>query len=259
MIRALRRWLAHPDLRGLDLDDPRLTALRRQVIRANPLLVKIYDRWYRQLRAVLPDGEGAVLELGAGAGYFRDFLPEAITSEIFLTPGIRAVLDATALPFSDGALRAIVMTDVFHHIPDARAFLREAARCVRPRGVVTMIEPWITPWSRWVYGRLHHEPLDEQAGWEFPSAGPLSSANLALPWIVFARDAAQLAAEFPQWRLESVRPIMPFHYLVSGGVSMRPLMPGWTFGFWEWTERLLRRRPDRWAMFAQITLRRSED
>ncbi len=256
MIHALRRLLAHPALRGLDLDDPRLTALRRQVIRANPLLVRIYDRWYQELRAALPDGEGAVLELGSGAGYFREVVPEAITSEVFLTPGVRAVLDATALPFDDGALRAIVMTDVFHHIPDARTFLREAGRCVRPGGVVTMIEPWLTAWSRWVYRRLHHEPLDEQAGWEFPAGGPLSAANLALPWIVFARDAALLAGEFPQWQLESVRPIMPFHYLVSGGVSMRPLIPGWTFGLWEWSERLLHKRIHRWGMFALITLRR---
>jgi len=46
---------------------------------------------------------------------------------------------------SDGSLRAIVMTDVLHHIPNVESFFAEAARCVRPGGVIVMIEPWLTP------------------------------------------------------------------------------------------------------------------
>jgi 2-polyprenyl-3-methyl-5-hydroxy-6-metoxy-1,4-benzoquinol methylase len=46
------------------------------------------------------------------------------------------------------SLRGIVMTNVLHHIPDARAFLKEAARCLHPGGVIAMIEPWVSPWSR---------------------------------------------------------------------------------------------------------------
>jgi hypothetical protein len=50
--------------------------------------------------------------------------------------------------------------------------------------------------------------------------------------------------------------MMPFRYLISGGVSLRSLMPGWTFSIWRFVEDLLRPWMKTWAMFAQITLRK---
>jgi hypothetical protein len=47
-------------------------------------------------------------------------IPRLITSEVFNCPGIQVVLDGQALPIAAGSLRAIVMTDVLHHIPDPR-------------------------------------------------------------------------------------------------------------------------------------------
>jgi SAM-dependent methyltransferase len=165
------------------------------------------------------------------------------------------VLDGQSLPFCDASLRAIVMTDVLHHIPQARLFFSEAARCVRPGGAVVVVEPWVTPWSRWVYTRFHHEPFNPQSrDWEFPLRGPLSGANGAMPWIIFHRDRTQFEKEFPQWQIRSIRPCMPLRYLLSGGVSLRSLMPGFTFGFWRGLEWILDPWRDSLAMFAQITL-----
>jgi SAM-dependent methyltransferase len=89
----------------------------------------------------------AVLEIGSGAGFLERRIPEVIRSEVLRCSHVHIVLDARALPFCSGALRAVVMTDVFHHLPDVRAFLREATRCVRPGGSLVMIEPWVTQWS----------------------------------------------------------------------------------------------------------------
>ncbi len=251
----LRQKLTLPKLRGLDVDDPRLTALRREVIREHALLRRIYETWYGLIAAALPPGPGPVLELGSGGGFFQELHPGAIASEIFYLPYVQAVLDGRQLPFASASLRAICMVDVLHHIPDVWAFIGEAARCVRPGGAVTMIEPWTTPWSRFVYARLHSEPFRPDAQeWEFPSRGPLSSANGALPWIVFRRDRAVFEREFPEWEIAGLRAMMPFVYLLSGGVSMRPLMPGWTWGLWMAFEKLF--PPHKWGMFAQITLRR---
>jgi SAM-dependent methyltransferase len=181
-------------------------------------------------------------------------VPELITSEVFLTPGVMLVADGRQLPFARAGLDAIVMTDVFHHIPDVEAFLAEAARCVRPGGRMVMIEPWRTSWSQWVYQNLHSEPFAPEAGWKISSAGPLSGANGALPWIVFHRDLSRLQKDFPDWRLVTVEPMMPFSYLLSGGVSLRSLMPGWSYRLC----RLLEARfeKNRWAMFALIELER---
>jgi ubiquinone/menaquinone biosynthesis C-methylase UbiE len=44
-------------------------------------------------------------------------------------------LSPRKLPFPDGSLRAIVMTDVMHHIADAECFSAEAQRTLVPGGV----------------------------------------------------------------------------------------------------------------------------
>jgi hypothetical protein len=120
-----------------------------------------------------------------------------------------------------------------------------------------MVEPWVTSWSRFVYTRLHHEPFQpDTPSWELPTAGPLSGANDALPWIIFSRDRRQFEQEFPHWRIELIKPIMPFRYLLSGGVSLRSLAPVWSFGVWRDMENALGRWSDELAMFAQIVLRR---
>jgi SAM-dependent methyltransferase len=254
---GLKSLLAHPLTKGLDLDDPQTTDLRLQIIREKPFLRRIYDDWYSMIRTRIPSGEGAVLELGSGAGYFGQFVPEAIQSEVFFCRNVDLVADARRLPFPDGSLKAIVMTDVFHHIPNAEDFLREAVRGLRPGGRIVMVEPWVSPWSKLIYARLHHEPfLPEAASWEIPLSGPLSGANGALPWIVFVRDRARLARAFPELQIEAIQPMMPFRYLVSGGVSMRTLMPGILYGAWAGVESLLSPWAESLGMFTLIDVRR---
>ena len=253
----VKQWLVHPLLRGLDVDDPRTTTVRRQIIQDNRFLRQIYAEWYASLAACLPPGAGHVLELGSGAGFLSDVVPHSITSEIFWCEHIQVVVDGRRLPLATGVLRAILMTDVLHHVPDVRAFFAEAARCVRPGGIIALIEPWVTRWSKVIYTRLHHEPFRPLTpDWDFPAHGPLSSANGALPWIVFERDRAQFEREFPQWRIDTLKPLMPFRYLVSGGVSLRALMPGWSFGAWRGLEKMFEPWMKTWAMFALIVLRR---
>jgi|KBSSwiStaDraftv2_1062776.scaffolds.fasta_scaffold200494_2 SAM-dependent methyltransferase len=253
------RWLEHPLTKGMPLDSPLTTELRRTIIAGKPFLRRIYDEWYRSLAHRIPPGPGRVLELGSGAGFFEEYVPAVIRSEVFQCSDVDVIADACQLPFAADSLRAIVMTDVFHHVPDVRRFMGEASRAVRSGGVIAMIEPWSTTWSRFIYGRLHHEPFRPDAErWEFDATGPLSSANGALPWIVFARDRATFEREFPQWTVEEITPGMPLRYLLSGGISLRALMPGWSFIAWRGVERMMRPLMDEVAMFATITLRRSD-
>ena len=255
----ISRWFAHPDTRDLDIDDPRLISLRRRLVREKVFLTRIYREWYAALIDTLPPGEGRILELGAGGGFLDEMLPGLITSELQPCQNVRVILDGQALPFSDASLRAVLMVDVLHHMPEARRFLKEAARCVRPGGRVAMVEPWVSAWSSLVYTQLHHEPFEPKAAaWEFPPGGPLSASNMALPWIMFVRDRAQFDREFPEWKVVSVRPFMPFRYLLSGGVSLRSLMPGWTFGWWRMLEWVLSPLNGALGMFAQIVLERRE-
>ncbi len=77
----LRSILAHPLTRGRSIDDPVTTELRRSIVTSKPFLRAIYEDWYRAILERLPICEGSVLELGSGAGFFQQFVPDVITSK----------------------------------------------------------------------------------------------------------------------------------------------------------------------------------
>lgn len=249
--------LAHPLTRNLDIDDPATTALREQIILQKPFLRRIYQEWYAKEIAALPNVPGRIIELGSGGGFLRSLIPDLITSEVFHCPNVSAVFDACALPFPDRSLRAIVMVDVLHHVPAPRRFFAEADRCLVPGGAILMVEPWVSRWSKFIYTNLHHEPFQPEAtDWSFPSTGPLSGANGALPWMIFDRDRKQFEQEFPGLQIREIAPFMPFRYLVSGGVATRNLMPDFLYPAWKRFDEFLSHWSDTWPMFAFVAVER---
>jgi len=54
------------------------------------------------------------------------------------TPAVQG--DAGRLPLRDGSVDAVVVLDAFHHLPDREAALAEAARILRPGGVLVIRE-----------------------------------------------------------------------------------------------------------------------
>ncbi len=247
MLHRFRKWLRHPLAR--EGEGAEALATRRRIILQKAPLRRIYEEWYAGIAAELPPGAEPVLEIGSGAGFLRERMPGLIASEAIPCEGIHAALEGGHLPFRAGSLRAIVIVDRLHHFPDVRGFLAEAGRCVRSGGVIVMVEPWITPWSRLLYQRLNDEPCEPEAeAWELRRG-----SNIALPWMVFARDRAQFEAEFPQWRVERVAGMLPVSYLLTGGVSLRSLAPGWVI---EAVRRLERPLARRLGTFAFIVVRR---
>jgi SAM-dependent methyltransferase len=239
------------------LDDPHITESRVMLIRKKRFLNKIYQEWYELIINHLPKFDGPVVELGSGAGFLSDQLARLITSEVFFCSNVRTVMDGTSLPFASQSLRAIVMTDVFHHIPNVNKFLNEADRCLVSGGKVIMVEPWVSTWSQWIYTNLHHEPfLPHASEWEFPSSGPLSSANGALPWIVFNRDQKVFEEKFYNFNIQIVSPFMPIRYLLSGGLTWPSVAPEWSFVFWQDFEKKLAPWMAKMAMFALIVIER---
>ena len=241
-----------------DLDSPATLDMHRRIIHEKPFLLQIFYEWYREIHYSLEEVGKPILELGAGGGFLSQMAPGILPSDITYLQGIVLVMRGENIPVADGTLKGIVMTNLLHHIPEPRHFLKEATRCVHPGGIITMIEPWVTPRSRLVYQNLHHEPFRPDAdNWEFKSSGPLSGANGAVPWMIFQRDRSIFEREFPQWRIEIIRPIMPFRYLISGGLSYRSLVPEWSFNFWRWLENTFYLFLNRFGMFAYIQLRRN--
>lgn len=265
----INKLLAHPLTAGLHPDAPQTTHLRRRIIKEKAFLQKLYTDWYTKILSCIPDKKvvsGTVVELGSGGGFLKEMLPEAIASDVFWCPHLSLVFDARMMPFASGSVRALVLIDVLHHIPDAGLFLKEAIRVLAPGGVVAMVEPWNTSFSRWIYQNLHPEPFRPQhrqdvaeddgcSRWAFPASGPLSSANGAIPWIIFQRDKAIFNKEFPQLCVQKLELGYPFSYLLSGGVSMRALLPGCCFSLCRGIENNLPQFIiNRTAMFSFITL-----
>jgi SAM-dependent methyltransferase len=254
----LRKLLTHPLTRGLDLDSPEISELRKQIIKEKEFLYRIYLEWYQLIIGFIPcEIPGQVLELGSGGGFLGEIFPDVIKSDIIFLSTNNVVVNAHDLPFKSNSLRAIIMTNVLHHIPHPDDFFRSATRCVHPGGRIIMIEPWVSAWSTFVYTKLHHEPFDpDSKEWQFPTQGPLSGANSAMPWIIFHRDRGKFSQVFSGWLIQDIKLIMPFRYLISGGVSLRSLMPGFSFGMWKWIEGRLDKIMNKTAMFALISLER---
>lgn len=220
-------WLKLPQTKTLtDLDDPAVTILHAEIIRQKPFLRNTYIDFYRRFRSAFPDLTGKTLvELGSGAGFFKEIIPQVITSDILPIASVDKVFSALAMPFEDASVDAFFMIDVLHHLPDAEAFFTEAIRCLKPGGKIIMIEPANTPFARFIYKHFHHELFDTSAGWKLEKSGPLSSANGAIPWIVFNRDRNIFNAKFPALCIRSISPHTPFRYLLSGGLRFRQLLP----------------------------------
>ncbi len=243
---SLLDLLKLPEAKGIqDLDAPETTLLHRRIIQSKPFLKNLYLDFYSTFKKYCPEIVGArfiapsagaincaptVVELGSGGGFLKEIYPNVVTSDILPLPGIDRCFSALEMPFEDSSVDAFLMIDVFHHIPDSGKFLKELDRCLKPGGKAVMIEPANTPWGRFIYSNFHHEAFEPGEGWGLPqTGGPLSCANGALPWIVFVRDRKKFSAEFPELKIRLIEPHTPFRYLVSGGVSMRQLLPSFTY------------------------------
>jgi len=75
---------------------------------------------------------------------------------------------------------------------------------------------------------------------------------------VFDRDRKLFETDFSEWKIQEIKLIMPFRYLVSGGVSLKNLVPGWSYPFWKNLEKILQPHMHKLAMFAQISLVRQD-
>lgn len=241
MIKGILRWLRLPELKDIeDLDDPRTTQRHAQIIKQKKFLRKLYVDCYRQYQdavALFPDGK--YVELGSGGGFVKDIIPSVITSDILFLSNIDLCFSAQNMPFKDDSVDAFFMFNVFHHIKDPGHILKELNRCLCPGGKIVMIEPANTLWGRFIWQHFHHEVFDPSAGWRVAGTGPLSSANGALPWIIFCRDREQFEQQFPSLQINQMRYQMPLRYLISGGVSMRPLLPSISYNIVKGIEFLL--------------------
>jgi SAM-dependent methyltransferase len=222
-----RQILDEPSLQGIDPGTPEWFAQQRRLIEQRPLVKRCYDLWYRlqadDARNV--PGDGPVVELGSGSSYLNEYVPDLIRSDV--QEGIvERVIDARDLPFEDSSVRAILMSHVFHHIPDIPRFLREAERVLVPGGVISMVDVTHTPLARFFFDRFHPEPYDDRMReWAFDQTHQMMDSNQALTWIVFDRDRKRFENEHRSLKLEERKYLPWLGYMLSGGLTRRSVIP----------------------------------
>ena len=200
------------------------------VIQSKPFLRRLYLDWYADFQRVVAEKPGgAFVELGSGGGFLREVVPNVVTSDVVDLPGVDLCFSAMDMPFEDSSLDGIFMLNCFHHLAHPAEALEEFERALAPGGRVVMTEPANTAWARYVYTHFHHEAFDPNAAWELDGAGRLTTANDALAWIVFVRDLPVVQAIVPGLEVARVRTHTPLRYLVSGGLSLRQLVPSWSY------------------------------
>lgn len=252
-------FLKEPSLRAETVGSETYFAAQKRLIMQRPLLKGCYDEWYEHLRSDIRSVQldGDLVELGSGGSYLRTLEPELITSDV--VEGLaEQVIDARHLPFSDSSVRALVLTHVLHHIPDVEAFFREAERVLVPGGVIAMVEVSHTPFARFFFRRLHPEPFDDaQVGWAFDQSDSMMDSNQALSWILFDRDRERFERTFPHLTIEVMSYTPWLGYVLSGGVTMRDLVPRVFVPAIGWLDRILRPLRPMFALHWHIRVRKA--
>ena len=254
----LNKWRMIQETRGLDLNDPQLTIIRREILKEKKFLHKIYEDWYMQIQSFTSNESSPILEVGSGAGFSEEIFLNVNKSDVLFLPSNHLVMSALDIPFSTESLHTIILVNVFHHLPAVDQFLENVQRILKNNGRIIMIEPWMTPWSHWILSKINPEPTDvNMKGWRFCSNGPLSDANAALPWIVFHRDKEVFESKFPDLRIIHVQPMMPWRYFLSGGMSSWLSFPRFSYSAIDFFENLFVKRMDSLGMFALIVLEKN--
>jgi len=108
------------------------------------------DQWILQQATALPPGS-RVLDAGAGASKYRPYFKHCHYETqdfcqyqgelVRYTQPIDHVCEITKIPLEDASLDCILCTEVFEHVVDPMAVLREFRRLLKPGGVLLLTSP----------------------------------------------------------------------------------------------------------------------
>ncbi len=211
-----------------DLDSHKRAEEIKATIKNKSSLYKLYQEFYNRYANSLSNSpeDGVSIEIGSGAGFIKEIIPEIITTDILVYKTVELTMDATRFPFDDNSIKSIFLLNTLHHIPDAKSFLSEAERCLKEKGSIFIIDQYPGWLSKTILQYAHHEPYNPKAEeWAFETSGPLSGANGALAWIIFYRDRDLFEKLYPSLKIFTLKPHTPLRYWLSGGLKSWNLLP----------------------------------
>src|SRR5213596_3857867 len=208
--------------------DRTITLRNRARLGANQNLLFWYRELYRDQFNDFPNTAAlSILEIGSGTSLLKQFLSNVVTSDVLNLDYLDLVFDCHEIDkldaIKDNSLDVITLTNVLHHLKSPIAFLKRAAKKLKSGGKVIATEPFFSVLSTVIFKYLHHEPVDFQISQpELGEVqGPLASANIALPWLIFFRRREWLQRLNDNFDVTdlAVRPFTALSYMISGGIS----------------------------------------
>jgi SAM-dependent methyltransferase len=215
--------------------DRALTLRNRARLNANQNLLYWYRELYRHQFDGLPDPKSLrILEVGSGVSPLQRFYQNVLTSDVLELDHLNYVFDCHSIdrfdPIANESLDVIALTNVLHHLKDPIDFLNKAAAKLKAGGKIIATEPYFSTLSTLIFRYLHHEPVDLDIAEPVLSEirGPLASANIALPWLIFVKNASwrdRLRGRF-HFEEENFQTFTSISYMATGGISRRLRIPG---------------------------------
>src|SRR5438552_12279280 len=115
----------------ITMSDQEIVRQHRAIWLARPELRAVYQEWFAQLVRCV-EGLHPIVEIGAGPGFFKEYCPQLISTDVIPTPYVDVTCDASFLPFQSGSVGALLMVDVLLFPPKPLEFLAVAGRCLQP-------------------------------------------------------------------------------------------------------------------------------
>jgi len=221
-------------LQGQEAEDRAATLRNRARLAANKNLLFWYQELYRDQFRDLPNPQTlTILEVGSGTSPLKQFLSNVITSDVLDLDYLDLVFDCHDIDklgaIKDNSIDVITLTNVLHHLKKPIEFLNRAASKLKSGGKVIATEPFFSVLSTLIFKFLHHEPVDfsisePELG---EVQGPLASANIALPWLIFFKRREWLERLNEKFEVAtlSTRPFSALSYMATGGISHKLPIP----------------------------------
>jgi SAM-dependent methyltransferase len=242
------------------------TLRNRERLAQNRNLLFWYGELYQDQFRDLPAPETlSILEIGSGTSPLKQFHSNIVTSDVLDLDYLDLVFDCHEIDklavIEDNSLDVITLTNVLHHLKSPIDFLNSAAAKLKRGGKVIATEPFFSILSTAIYKCLHHEAVDFDARMpELAQAhGPLTSANQALPWLIFFRKRDWLQSLDENFDVVGlyVRPFTALSYMITGGISHKLPVPHFLYrAFFPVDLALSRYFPRLCASFFTLTLTR---
>ena len=253
-------------LQSQEAKDRAATLHNRARLDANKNLLFWYRELYRdQFRDVPDPATLAILEVGSGTSPLKQYLSNVITSDVLDLDYLDLVFDCHEIDkldaIKDNSIDVITLTNVLHHLKSPIEFLNRATSKLKPGGKVIATEPFFSVLSTPIFKHLHHEQVDFHVS--EPELGkvqgPLASANIALPWLIFFRRSDWLQGLNEKFDVAALStwPFSALSYMATGGISRKLPIPHFLYRWLFFIDLAISRCfPGFCAAFFTVTLTR---